>query len=47
MNHETTLGVVTHLSIIIGLSIIVVFLIITQREDFKKDYRDWKGDKKK
>ena len=47
MNHETALGVACHLFIVIGISALVVALIITQRDDFKEEYRAWKGDKRK
>ena len=42
MNHETTLGVITHFIIEIGLVIGVILLIRVNMKDFMKDYKEWK-----
>ena len=47
MNHETPLGVACHMMIIIGLSALVVAIIISQRDDFKEEYKQWKNDRNK
>jgi hypothetical protein len=47
MNHETVLGVACHLFIVIGLSAVVVAIIISQRDDFKEEYKQWKNDRNK
>jgi hypothetical protein len=39
MNHETALGVACHMMIIVGLSALVVAIIISQRDDFKEEYK--------
>jgi hypothetical protein len=45
--NQTAMNTVMHLSVIIGLSAIVVTLIIINGKEFKEDYKAWKGDKRK
>lgn len=44
MNYESTLSVIIHLFIVIGMSAVVVAIAISQGKEFRNEYKEWKND---